>query len=56
MGNDPADSIVDRYLVHHSVRNLLVLGSGAFPSCSPVNPSLTISALSLRAADHLFGA
>ncbi len=53
MGDDPATSIVDRHLVHHQVRNLLVLGSGAFPSCSPANPSLTIAALSLWAVDHL---
>jgi choline dehydrogenase-like flavoprotein len=53
MGNDPGESIVDRFLVHHRFRNLLVLGSGAFPSCSPANPTLTLSALSLWAADHL---
>jgi choline dehydrogenase-like flavoprotein len=53
MGNDPARSIVDRHLVHHQVRNLLVLGSGAFPTGSPSHPTLTLSALSLWAADHL---
>ena len=29
LGVAPTTSIVDRYLVHHSIRNLLVLGSGA---------------------------
>lgn len=53
MGSDPATSIVDRDMVHHRVRNLLVLGSGAFPTGSPANPTLTLSALSLRAADRL---
>jgi len=53
MGDDPATSVVDRYLKHHRVRNLLVLGSGSFPTCSPANPALTVSALSLWAADHL---
>ena len=52
MGDDPADSIIDRNLVHHQVRNLLVMGSGAFPTGAPANPTLTISALALRAADH----
>jgi choline dehydrogenase-like flavoprotein len=55
MGNDPASSIVDRYLVHHQYRNLLVLGAGAYPTASPAYPTLTVSALSLWAADHLLG-
>jgi choline dehydrogenase-like flavoprotein len=55
MGNDPATSVVDRHLVHHKYRNLLVLGSSAYPSASPAYPTLTVSALSLWAADHLLG-
>ncbi len=54
MGSDPTDSIVDRHLIHHQVRNLLVLGASAFPTASPAYPTLTVSALSLWAADHLF--
>jgi choline dehydrogenase-like flavoprotein len=53
MGNDPTTSVVDRHLVHHAVRNLLVLGSGVFPTAAPANPTLTLSALSLWAADKL---
>ncbi len=53
MGHNPADSIVDRYLRHHRVRNLLVLGSSVYPTCPPANPTLTISALSMWAADNL---
>ncbi len=52
MGDDPATSVVDKRCVHHRYRNLLVLGSGTFPTASPANPSLTISALSLHAAAH----
>lgn len=55
MGNSPDTSIVDRYLVHHQVRNLLVLGSSAYPTASPAYPSLTVAALSLWAGDHYFG-
>jgi choline dehydrogenase-like flavoprotein len=55
MGDDPATSVVDRYLVHHEFRNLLVLGSSAYPTASPAYPTLTVSALSLWAADHLLG-
>jgi choline dehydrogenase-like flavoprotein len=53
MGDDPQDSVVDRHLIHHQVRNLLVLGGSSFPTSSPSNPTLTLSALSLWAADHL---
>lgn len=55
MGDDPATSIVDRHLVHHQVRNLVVLGGSAFPTGAPANPTLTLSALSLWAANHLLG-
>ena len=50
MGLDPSTSVVDSGLVHHQYRNLFMLGGGAFVSPSAVNPSLTMSALSLRAA------
>jgi choline dehydrogenase-like flavoprotein len=55
MGNDPATSVVDRHLIHHKYRNLLVLGSSCYPTASPAYPSLTVSALSLWAADHVLG-
>lgn len=53
MGDDPAESIVDRHLVHHKVRNLLVVGGSVYPTGAPANPTLTLSALSLYAAAHL---
>ena len=43
MGDDPETSVVDRYLKHHKIRNLLVLGSGSFPTCAPANPAMTLS-------------
>jgi choline dehydrogenase-like flavoprotein len=55
MGDDPATSVVDRYLIHHEYRNLLVLGASAYPTASPAYPTLTVSALSLWAADHVIG-
>jgi choline dehydrogenase-like flavoprotein len=55
MGDDPTTSIVDRHLVHHQVRNLVVLGGSAFPTGSPANPTLTISALSLWSARGILG-
>jgi choline dehydrogenase-like flavoprotein len=55
MGSDPGTSVVDPNQVHQSIRNLLVLGSGTFPTMAPANPTLTISALALRAADFVVG-
>lgn len=54
MGIDPATSVVDADLRHHALRNLLVLGGGTFPTCPAANPTLTLSALSMRAAESLF--
>lgn len=53
MGTDPAHSVVDQDLLHHTVRNLVVLGSGAFPTAAPANPTLTLVALTLRSADRI---
>ncbi|OQY42451.1 MAG: hypothetical protein B6242_16190 [Anaerolineaceae bacterium 4572_78] len=53
MGNDPATAIVDKHLIHHQVRNLMVLGGSVFPTSAPANPTLTLSALTLWAVDHL---
>ena len=53
MGTDPETSVIDANLVHHRLRNVVVLGSGAFPTGAPANPTLTITALSLRCADKL---
>ncbi|MFD2502040.1 GMC family oxidoreductase [Rhizorhabdus histidinilytica] len=50
MGEDPATSVIDSRMIHHRWRNLVVVGSSAFPTCSCANPSLTVAALSLRAA------
>jgi choline dehydrogenase-like flavoprotein len=53
MGNDPDRHVVDHQMKVRGVSGLLALGSGAFTTTSPANPSLTISALSLRAARML---
>ena len=55
MGADPSSSIVDADLIHHEVRNLLVLGTAVWPTCACENPSLTAAALSLRAAERIGG-
>jgi choline dehydrogenase-like flavoprotein len=52
MGSDPSESVVDAGQVHHDVRNLIVVGSSVFPTSGSAPPSLTVAAMSLRAA-HL---
>ena len=54
MGNDPETSVVDPDLIHHRVRNLAVVGSGAFPTAGGANPTLTLAALSLKSAEAVF--
>jgi choline dehydrogenase-like flavoprotein len=50
MGDDARTSVVDRDLRSHDHRNLFILGSAVFPTGATANPTLTIAALSLRAA------
>lgn len=54
MGIDGDGSVVDRNHIHHKYRNLIVVGSSVFATCSPANPSLTVSALSIRAARNYY--
>jgi choline dehydrogenase-like flavoprotein len=55
MGSDPKESVVDAGQVHHDVRNLIIVGSSVFPTSGSASPSLTIAAMSLRAARMLKG-
>jgi choline dehydrogenase-like flavoprotein len=53
MGDDPATSVVDRWGFAHDVGNLLVVDGSVFVTAGSANPTSTIAALALRAADHL---
>ncbi|MCU4800611.1 GMC family oxidoreductase [Halobacteria archaeon HArc-gm2] len=53
MGTDPSESVVDSQLRTHDLANLTVAGSSVFVTGGAMNPTLTIAALSLKAADHL---
>lgn len=55
MGLSGADSVVDSDLLHHAHRNLAIVGTSVFPTMGSVNPTLTASALSLRAAERIVG-
>jgi choline dehydrogenase-like flavoprotein len=53
MGSDAATSVVDPFGRFHSVPNLVVVDASAWPTQSPANPYLTITALSRRQASQL---
>jgi choline dehydrogenase-like flavoprotein len=53
MGDDPDTSVVDRWSVSHDIPNLVVADGSVFVTGGAVNPTSTITALALRAADHL---
>ena len=54
MSKLPELGVVDQHMIHHKYRNLFVLGAGAFTTYSASNPTLTLSAMSLFAADKIF--
>jgi choline dehydrogenase-like flavoprotein len=53
MGDDPATSVVDRWCMTHDVANLGIVDGSVFVTAGAANPTSTISALALRAVDHL---
>ncbi len=53
MGDDPDSSVVDRWNRAHDVANLYIVDGSCFVTSGGVNPTSTICALALRAADHL---
>ena len=53
MGPDPATSVVDADCRVHGVAGLHALGAGVFPTSTPANPTLTLSAISLRAGRRI---
>jgi gluconate 2-dehydrogenase alpha chain len=53
MGSSPEQSVVNPWLQHWTMPNLFVVGSSSFPQNSSANPTVTIVAVSHRAADGL---
>ena len=54
MSDDPDKGVVDRDCKVHGTTNLFVAGGSVFPTGGAVQPSLTIAAIALRLADHLY--
>jgi choline dehydrogenase-like flavoprotein len=52
MGNDPRNSVLNKWSQAHDASNLFVTDGAQMTSASCVNPSLTFMALTARAADY----
>ena len=52
-GDSPETSVLDRNCRFFGIKNLYVLDGSFMPTSTGINPSLTISANSLRVADHI---
>lgn len=53
MGERSEASVSNQYGQCHEIPNLLITGSGLFPTSAAVNPTFTLSALTLRTCDYL---
>ena len=53
MGKNPETSVVDKDCRTHDHKNLFVVGSAVFTTGSSANPTITIGALALYAADKI---
>ena len=53
MGNDPKSAVVNKYHRAHDVPNLFVVDGSSFVTGGRNHPTMTISALAYRCADHL---
>jgi len=53
MGTDPETSVVDPTLRTHDLENLFIASGSVFVTGGAMNPTLTIAALALKAAEHI---
>ncbi len=53
MGDDPSSSVVDRYHRTHEVPNLFICDGSSLVTSGRGQPTMTISALAFRAAEHV---
>ncbi len=53
MGDNPKTSVLNKWNQSHDIKNLLVVDGACFVTCGWQNPTMTISALSMRASEHL---
>jgi len=53
MGDDPKTSVLNKWSQSHDMKNLIVVDASSFVSSGWQNPTMTISALAMRASEHL---
>jgi choline dehydrogenase-like flavoprotein len=53
MGNDPNESVVDRFHRTHDVPNLFICDGSSFVTSGRGQPTMTIQALAFRAGEHI---
>ena len=53
MGNDPKNSVVDKYHRSHDVSNLFIVDGSSFVTSGRNQPTCTIQALAYRASDYI---
>ena len=53
MGNDPANSVVDKYHRSHDVPNLFICDGSSLVTSGRGQPTMTIQALAFRAGEHI---
>ena len=53
MGDDPKTSVLNKWNQSHDIKNLWVVDGGAFVSTGWQNPTITLTALSMRASEYL---
>lgn len=55
MADTPEQGVTDKDMKVFGTDNLYVCSNAAFPTCAAVNPTLTLTALTLRLAEHFIG-
>ena len=53
MAETPEEGVTDRDMKVFGTDNLYVCSNATFPTCTAVNPTLTLTAMSMRLGDHL---
>ena len=53
MAATPEEGVTDSDMQVFGTDNLYVCSNAVFPTCAAVNPTLTLTAMSMRLGDHL---